>query len=185
MRFFDMTENIDPSDILLTEDQIRSGVERVALEISDAFPATEKLLMIGVLNGAFVFLSDLCRKIQRDIAIDFIQISSYGQNLRSSGNITIKKDCSLSVAGRTVIIVEDIIDSGHSMVYVKNYFALKGAKKIYVCTFLDKKDRREVPLKIDFCGYAIPNYFVVGYGLDAKEKYRCLPYIAKINEEKD
>ncbi|MDD4028148.1 MAG: hypoxanthine phosphoribosyltransferase [Caldisericia bacterium] len=180
-----MSWNIHPSDILLNEDQIQSGVERVALEISNTFPTNEPLLMIGVLNGAFIFLSDLCRRIQRDIAVDFIQISSYGQNLCSSGNITIKKDISLSVFGRSIILVEDIIDSGHSMVFLQQYFALKGAKKIYVCTFLDKKDRREVPLNIDFCGFTIPNHFVVGYGLDAKEQHRCLPYVAIINEEKE
>jgi len=176
---------VDPSNIIVNEDQIRKTVQRIALEISTTFPAEEQLLMIGVLNGAFIFLSDLCREIKRDISIDFIQISSYGQNLRSSGNIEVKKDISLPIYGRNIIIVEDIIDSGHSMVFLKKYFALKGAKKVYVCTFLDKEDRREVPLNIDFYGYKIPPYFVVGYGLDAMEQHRCLPYIAKIKEEKE
>jgi hypoxanthine phosphoribosyltransferase len=180
-----MNWKIQPSDILIDENQIKTAIERLANEITTTYPADEQLLMIGVLNGAFVFLSDLCRKIQRDAAIDFIQLSSYGQNLRSSGNIKIKKDICLPIKGRSVVVVEDIIDSGYSMVFLQQYLTLKGAKTIYVCTFLDKKDRREVPLKIDFCGYVIPDYFVVGYGLDAKEQYRCLPYIAKIQEEKE
>lgn len=180
-----LNRKIEAGDILIHENQIRTAVDRLANEISTTYPADEQLLLIGVLNGAFVFLSDLCRKIQRDAAIDFIQLSSYGQNLRSSGNIKIKKDICLPVKGRSVVVVEDIIDSGYSMVFLQQYLLLKGAKRIYVCTFLDKKDRREVPLKIDFCGYVIPDYFVVGYGLDAKEQYRCLPYVAKIQEEKE
>ena len=176
---------IDESNILVNEEQIRDAVNRIAKEICCRFQSNEQLLMVGVLNGAFIFLSDLCRKIDRDIKIDFIQVSSYGQNLRSSGNIRIKKDISSSVLGRNIIVVEDIIDSGHTMVFLKKYFMLKGAKQVYVCSFLDKTDRREVPLKIDFCGYKIPDYFVVGYGLDAMEQHRCLPFVAKIIEEEE
>ncbi|MCK5848856.1 MAG: hypoxanthine phosphoribosyltransferase [Caldisericia bacterium] len=174
---------LDEEHVLLTKEQIHSGVVRLAQEISNTFPKEDQLLMIGVLNGAFIFLSDLCREIKRDISIDFIQISSYGQKLRSSGNIRIKKDISVPISGRNVIVVEDIIDSGHTMVFLKKYFMLKGAKRVYVCSFLDKLDRREVPLEIDFCGYKIPDNFVVGYGLDAMEQHRCLPFVTKIIEE--
>ena len=169
---------------LLNEEQIQEAVQRLAHEITSTFPEDD-LILIGVLNGAFMFLSDLSRAIDRDIAIDFIQVSSYGQNLRSSGNIQIKKDISLPISGKNIIVVEDIIDSGHTMVFLKKYFSLKGAKNIYVCSLLDKEDRREVPLKIDFCGFKIPDLFVVGYGLDAMEQHRCLLYVTQIIEEKE
>lgn len=133
-------------------------------------------IFVGILKGSFVFLADLARAVELNkLEICFMMVSSYGSGTRSSGNITIKKDLENDLAGKHVLIVEDIIDSGNTLSYMKKYLANRQAASVKICTILDKPSRRETELVPDYCGFTIPDAFVVGYGLDYNEQFRELP----------
>ena len=134
-------------------------------------------MIVGILNGAIVFVTDLMRQIDRQINIDFMSVSSYGNGTTSSGNIHVAKDLNSDIAGRNVLIVEDIVDTGHSMDFLFRQFQARGARSLRLAVLLDKHERREVPVTSHFVGFALPSGFVVGYGLDYAESYRELPAI--------
>lgn len=172
----------DIEKILLTEEQIQERVEEIGVQLTEEY--REKFpLAIGVLKGAVPFLSDLMKRFDSYVEIDFMDITSYGNATVSSGEVKILKDLNTSVEGRDVIIIEDIIDSGLTLSYLVDLFKYRKAKSIKVVTLLDKPSGRKVDLKADVVGFEVPDGFVVGYGLDYAEKYRNLPYIGILKKE--
>lgn len=172
----------DIKEILITEDKIRSRVKEMGKQIFIDYQ-NSNLLMVGVLKGVVPFFADLMRAIDMQINIDFMSVSSYGQKSSSTGEVRILKDLDYSVIDKDVLIIEDIIDSGYTLNYLKKLFLDRGAKSVKICAFLDKIDNREVEVKVDYIGYELPNEFIIGYGLDYAEKYRNLPFIASLKEE--
>ena len=168
--------NKDIESILFTEAEIKARVKEIGQQIKRDFTG-KKPVLIGVLKGTFVFLSDLARCIDLDCSIDFLTASSYGKGAETSGKVTIAKDPGDSLEGKSVIIVEDILDSGVTMSFLKKYLSERNPESISVCTLLDKPERRKTDVKADYFGFLCPNEFLVGYGLDYAEKYRNLPYI--------
>ncbi|MGP4042589.1 hypoxanthine phosphoribosyltransferase [Gracilibacillus sp. D59] len=163
-------------EILISEEQIQAKCkelgEQLTKEYEGKFP-----LAIGVLKGALPFMSDILRSIDTHLEMDFMDVSSYGNEMRSSGEVKIVKDLDTKVEGRDIIIMEDIIDSGLTLSYLVDLFKYRQANSIKIVTLLDKPEGRTVDIKADMVGFEVPNEFVVGYGLDYQEKYRNLPYI--------
>ena len=166
--------------VLLTQEQIWKRAEEIGKQISEDF-AGEELVLIGTLKGAVVWMADMMKTITLDTQIDFVSASSYGSGTVSSGNVKIKKDIELDITGKNVIIVEDIIDTGNTLKYLKGYFQSKNAKCVKICTLLDKPSRRTADIKADYIGFSIDDLFVVGYGLDFNQKYRNLPYVSYLD----
>ncbi len=166
---------------LFTREQINRRVAEMAQEISKDFAGAE-LIALCVLKGAVFFCTDLVRNMSMDVALDFIQISSYGNQKYSSGVVTILKEPQLDMRGKSVLIVEDIIDSGLSMREVFNYIESRGAVKVKTATFLDKPKARKVPFNPDYVGFSIEPQFVIGYGLDFAEKYRNIPEVQVLSD---
>jgi len=167
--------------VLVPREEIQAKTEELARRISEDY-AGKDLLLVGVLKGGFMFLADLCRAITIDVSIDFISVSSYGNTTVSSGVVRILKDIDYDITGKHVLIVEDIVDTGLTLTYLKDLFAAKHCASVKVCTILDKPSRRKVPLEVDYQGIVIPDKFVIGYGLDYAEKYRNLPDVCVIEE---
>lgn len=172
----------DVKEIMFSEQEIKEKVSEIGRKISDDYK-NEDLVVIGVLKGANVFLSDLIRKITLPITIDFMAVSSYGLSTESSGVVKILKDLDFSIEGRNVLIVEDIIDTGLTLKYLYDNLSSRNPKSIKICSLLDKPERRKVDINVDYIGFEIPDKFIVGYGIDYAEKYRNLPYIASLKEE--
>ena len=175
----------DLKRILLTEEQIYARVCELGAMISKDYGSklgNERLLVVCMLKGAFAFMSDLVRNIDLHCEIDFMIASSYGGGTESSGIITIKQDVA-NIKGQHVLVVEDIVDSGHTMKHVMGILAARGPASLALCALLDKPERRVVPVDIAYCGFMIPDEFVVGYGLDYDSKYRNLPYIGVLKPE--
>lgn len=168
--------------VLISEEEIQEAVDRLAKKINEDYQ-DKNIILIGLLKGSVVFMADLMKKIDMKCKIDFIAVSSYENSTKSSGRIKINSDVSQSVEGLDVLIVEDIIDSGNTLDYMLKYFDAKKANSIKICTLLDKPDRREVDIPVDYVGFEIPDEFVIGYGLDYSEYYRNLPYIGVLDEE--
>jgi hypoxanthine phosphoribosyltransferase len=166
---------------LFTRADIERRVAEMGKQISADF-ATDELIALCVLKGAVFFCTDLVRHMTKDVALDFIQISSYGNQKFSSGVVTILKEPQLDMRGKAVLIVEDIIDSGLSMREVFNYIESRGATKVKTATFLDKPKARKVPFNADYIGFSIEPQFVVGYGLDFAEKYRNIPEVQVLSD---
>lgn len=166
---------------LISRAQIEQRIAEMGREIASHFNG-EELIALCVLKGGVFFLADLVRAMDRDVAIDFIQVSSYGNQKQSSGVVTILKEPQLEMSGKGVLIVEDIIDSGMSMVEVHRYIRSRGASKVMVATLLDKPSTRKVPFTAEFVGFTIEPHFVIGYGLDYAEKYRNIPEIQIYSE---
>ena len=164
---------------LIPRSKIDLKIRQIAKEISKDYKG-KKLVLVGVLKGSFVFLADLIRNINIPIELDFVQVSSYGASRVSSGVIKIKKDIDLPIIGKDVLIIEDIIDFGYTMDYLIKFLSHKKPKSIKVCALLDKPSRRKVKVPIAYCGFRVPDEFIVGYGLDLSEKYRNLPDIKSI-----
>ncbi|MCX7857471.1 MAG: hypoxanthine phosphoribosyltransferase [Deltaproteobacteria bacterium] len=165
---------------LLGREEIERIVKRIAKEIERDF-ADEEIIFVCLLKGSFVFASDLIRNVDNPCTVDFLRVSSYGDRMSSSGEIKIIKDLEVDINGKNVIIVEDIVDSGLTLKYVKELLLERGPKRLKICTLLDKRARRKVDLECDYIGYSFDDGFVVGYGIDYAEKYRNLPdiYILK------
>ena len=169
----------------ISEEDILKRVEELAKEIDKDFEG-EEVLLIGLLRGSVVFLSDLCRKLKTADTLDFMVVSSYGNGMESSRNVKIIKDLEENVKGRNVIIVEDIIDTGNTLKKVKEIIETREPKKIKIVTLLDKPERREVDdIEVDYVGFKIPDEFVVGYGIDFAQKYRTLPYVGIVVKENE
>ena len=169
--------------ILLTEEQIQEKVKELAKQVEKEF-AGEELYVVGILKGACIFVSDLIRHIDLDVKIDFMSLSSYGMSLESSGVVKIIKDLDMDVEDKNVLIVEDIIDTGLTIDYLKNYLYARKCKKLKICTLLDKPENKKCNVKADFTGFHLPDEFIIGYGIDCQESYRNLPYIAFVNQDK-
>lgn len=166
----------DCERIMLTEDQLRARVKEVALQVDEIYK-DKRPLVVGILKGSIIFYSDFIRFLTMPVELDFMAVSSYGSGAVSSGKLNIKKDLDRDVAGRDVIIVEDIIDSGFTLANLKALLCERGAASVMIVTLLNKKDRREYDIAPDYNCFDIENEFVVGYGLDYNEQYRSLPYI--------
>ena len=162
--------------VLISSARIQQRVKELAKEISRDYQDKD-LVLIGILKGAFVFLADLARNITIPLALDFIQVSSYGATKASTGVIKIKKDIDLPIVNKDVLIVEDIIDFGYTLDYLRRFISHKKARSVHICALLDKPARHRVDLKVDYLGFTVPDRFLVGYGIDYAERYRNLPYI--------
>ena len=172
----------DVDRILITSEELGARVRELGQQITNDY-AGRDILMIGVLRGAVIFMSDLARAIKRPIDIDFMATSSYGSSTSSSGVVRIIKDLDEVVEGRHLLIVEDIIDSGLTLNYLVENLRSRRPASIKICTLLSKPDRRKVDVQVDYNGFVIPDYFVVGYGLDYDGKYRNLPFIGILKPE--
>ena len=173
----------DILEILLTEEQIQAKVKELAAQLSKEYAGKDPVF-VGVLKGVVIFFADMVRNIDIPCEIDFMSIASYS-GTNSTGRTDIRKDVSVDIKGRHVVILEDIFDTGTSLTYTVNHLLNKQPASLKVCTFLDKPERRRpgITLKPDYTGYVIPNKFVVGYGLDYNEHYRNLPYIGVLKPE--
>lgn len=165
---------MDKLRVLITWDQIAQKVTEMADRITHDF-AGESVVLIGVLKGATIFLADLARQIKLDATFDFISVSSYGKASQHSGEVKLLKDVDQSVEGKNVILVEDILDTGLTLTYLKNIFLARQPRSFKIAVLLDKVPRRLQPIDVDYVGFEIPDEFVVGYGLDFAERYRNLP----------
>jgi len=163
--------------ILLTRARIQKRIREMGKQIRKDF-AGEPLLLVGVLKGAVLFLADLAREIGGEVTFDFIAVSSYGKDTKSSGQVKLNKDLDAGIEGKTVIVVEDILDTGVTLKYLLNVLQQRKPKHLRVAVLLDKPERRIAAVKADYTGFSIPNEFVVGYGLDYAERYRNLPDVA-------
>ncbi len=167
--------------VLISEDELRARVAELGQAIARDYHGRNPVL-VAVLKGAVVFLADLIRATPIELTTDFIGVSSYGAGTRSSGVVKITSDLSIPINDRDVILVEDIIDTGRTIAYLKRNFETRHPRSVRLCVLLDKIERREVDVEVDYLGFTIPNVFVVGYGLDHAGVYRNLPYIAVLDE---
>lgn len=173
----------DIERVLITDEQIKEKIKQLGEKISNDYKQNDNFLLVGVLKGAVLFMSDLIRHIDIPLQIDFMAVSSYGSSTESSGVVRILKDLDETVEGKDLLIVEDIIDSGLTLSYMCNILRSRKPASIKICALLDKPSRRKVDLNVDYLGFEIPDHFVVGYGLDYAEKYRNLPYICVLKPE--
>ena len=165
-------------DVLVSEERIRQVVARLGREISAQYREIEdELIVIGLLRGSFIFMADLVRHIEVPLVVDFMTVASYGDGTVSSGDVKIIMDLDMSIEGRDVLLVEDIVDTGNTFSKVIRMMHNRNPRSLRVCSFLNKPDRRTAEVHIDFCGLDIPDEFAVGYGLDYAQKYRNLPYV--------
>jgi len=167
--------------VLFSREQIARQVAQLGEKITRDF-AGEQVVLIGVLKGAAIFLSDLSRSIQLDATFDFISVSSYGNEKQNSGEVKLLKDVDQSMEGKNIILVEDILDTGLTLSYLRDVLLAKRPKTLHIAALLDKVPRRIQPIKADYVGFEIPDEFVVGYGMDYAEKYRNLPDICVVPE---
>ena len=168
--------------VLLSEEEIKARVQVLGDQLYEAFH-DKNPLFVGVLKGCFIFMADLVRAAQLKSELEFIGVSSYQNGTKSSGVVQITRDLQEDINGRDIIIVEDILDSGNTLVFLKNYLTAKGAASITIVTLLDKPSRREKAITADYIGFVVPDEFVVGYGLDYAQQYRNMPYIGVLKPE--
>ncbi len=170
-------------DILIDQPVLQMRIAELGQQISRDYAHTEGLLLICVLKGGILFLADLMRHLTIPHQIDFMAVSSYGAKAReSSGAVRIEMDLSTDIAGRDLLIVEDIIDSGNTLTYIRRALEVRQPASIKICTLLSKSERREVDIHVDYIGFEIPNKFVFGYGLDLDEYYRNLPFVGIVRQ---
>ena len=173
----------DIAIILISSEEIQARIRELGQRIAQDYAALGDLLLVGVLKGCVMFMVDLARAIPLPLAIDFIATSSYGHSTESSGVVRLLKDLDTDIAGRHVLIVEDIIDSGLTLEYLTSQLRRRNPASLRICSLLNKPDRRVAEVRVDYHGFDIPNEFVVGYGLDYGERYRNLPYIGVLKKE--
>lgn len=167
-------------DDLISAKSIAARVEVMASEITEHYHNTEKLIVIGLLRGSFMFISDLVRELALPVEVDFLETSSYGDSMSSSREVRILKDLRGEIEGRDILVVEDIVDTGHTLHHVIGLLNSRKPARMLVCALLDKPSRREVDVKADLVGFEIPDKFVVGYGIDYAQRNRNLPYIGTV-----
>jgi hypoxanthine phosphoribosyltransferase len=167
-------------DVLISAKAIAARVEALAREISAFYRGTDKLVVVGLLRGSFVFIADLVREIDLPVEVDFLEVSSYGNSTESSREVRIMKDLRGEIEGRDVLVVEDIVDTGYTLQHVLEILGTRHPKRMEVCALLDKPSRREVPVKAKWVGFEIPDTFVVGYGIDYAQRNRNLPHIGAV-----
>ena len=167
-------------EVLIDNDKLMKRVKEMAEELDKEY-AGKTVHLIGILKGSVFFMTDLAKNMKSDVTMDFISVSSYGDGTESSGIVRLNKDLDESIGGKNVVIVEDIVDSGRTLSYVRKLFEDRRPASLKIITLLDKPDRRVVDCKVEMSGFVIPDKFIIGYGLDYAQKYRNLPYIAVIN----
>lgn len=170
----------DLSPVLSKED-IEKAVVKLAQKISNDFHGRD-ILIVGVLKGAFIFLADLVRHMAIPVQIDFVRLASYGCQTQTSGSICLTKELEVDIADRYVLVVEDIIDTGQSLAFLLKYLTLKKPKSVSICTLIDKPERRDSQIVVDYAGFIVEHGFLVGYGLDHAENYRHLPAIYRLQD---
>ncbi len=167
-------------DQMISAKAIAARIEDLASEIEQSFQGTDKLIVVGLLRGSFVFIADLVREIDLPIEVDFLEASSYGDGMESTREVRIMKDLRGKIEGRDVLLVEDIVDTGHTLRFVTGLLKSRKPRKLETIALLDKPTRREVDVKASYTGFEIPDEFVVGYGIDYAQRNRNLPYIGKV-----
>lgn len=167
--------------VLITEEEIANKAREIGAKISEDF-AGEEVLLIGILRGSVPWMAELMKRIDLDVAIDFMACSSYGSGKKTTGQVKINKDLDVDIEGKNVIIVEDIVDSGITLNYLKSYLGNRGPASIRICTLLDKPSGRKVDIHVDYVGFQVEDLFIVGYGLDYDQRYRNLPYISYLDD---
>ncbi len=167
-------------DQMISAKAIAARVESLSREITAHFKGTDKLIVVGLLRGSFVFIADLVREIDLPVEVDFLEASSYGDAMTSSREVRILKDLRGEIAGRDVLVVEDIVDTGFTLHHVVNLLRSRGPARLEVCALLDKPSRREADIRATWTGFEIPDEFVVGYGIDFAQRNRNLPFIGKV-----
>ncbi|MBG9980671.1 hypoxanthine phosphoribosyltransferase [Facklamia sp. DSM 111018] len=173
----------DILSVLVTEEELKATVKRLGKELTEEYQGKD-VIVVGILRGAALFMTDLIREMDCYLEIDFMDVSSYGDATESTGEVRIIKDLDSTVDGKEILIVEDIIDTGRTLKYLVDLLKVRNAKSIKICSLLDKPSRRIMSdLTVDYVGVEVPNEFVVGYGLDYKQKYRNLPYIGVLKPE--
>lgn len=172
----------DIQEVLFSQQQLEERVDQIAQEITRDY-AGKEIVLISLLRGSFVFMADLCRRIDLPCTIDFMSVSSYGSGTSSTGQVQITKDLSGDISGKHILVVEDILDSGNTLSYLLKLLEQRKPASIRLCTLLDKPERRVKPVDVHYSGFTIPDAFVVGYGLDYAEHYRNLPYIGILKPE--
>ena len=170
----------DLTEILLTEQQIDDKIGEMAKEISEDY-AGKQAILVSILKGSFIFMADLVRKLDIDCTLDFMIVSSYGTKSQSTGAVKIIKDLDIDIENKHIMLVEDILDSGLTLSYIKRILETKKPASLRICTLLDKPGRRTADITADYVGFTIPDKFIVGYGLDYAERYRNLPMIGVLN----
>jgi hypoxanthine phosphoribosyltransferase len=170
-------------EVLITQQAIEKRVSEIGEQITNDYKDSEKLLLLGLLRGSVMFVTDLMRKVHHPLTMDFMSVSSYAGSV-STGFIRIDSDHKTNINGWDVILIDDIVDSGYTIHTIRKLLIDRKPKSLKVCALLDKKTRHKVDIAIDYCGFEIPDYFVVGYGLDIDEKGRNLPYIASVDMAK-
>lgn len=175
----------DIERVLLSEEELDAIITRLARQLDKDYAGSDKrLVLVCILKGSVVFMGELMKKITVPVEIDFMRVSSYGGNTKTTGNINIVLDLMRKDMDQCdILVVEDIIDSGRTLSHLVQYLTMKGAKSVRTCTLLDKPSRREVDFQVDYVGQGIPDEFVVGYGLDYNEKYRALPFVGILKRE--
>ena len=168
--------------VLITQDEIHARIQELGDRLYERFH-DKNPMFVGVLNGCFIFMADLVRAAQLKSELEFIGVSSYNNGTKSSGVVQITRDLQRDISGRDIIVVEDILDSGNTLAFLKDYMLAKGAKSITIVTLLDKPARREKAITADLAGFVVPDEFVVGYGLDYCQQYRNMPYIGVLKPE--
>jgi hypoxanthine phosphoribosyltransferase len=168
--------------VLIPADRIQARIKQLGAQIAADYPEGD-LYLLGILKGAFVFLSDLARAIPRPVKIDFIGISSYGKGKTSSGEVKLTRDLDSSIEGADVLVVEDIVDSGVTLTYLVHVLEQRRPRSIRIAALLDKPERRKAPVKVDYVGFRIPDEFVIGYGLDFAEDYRNLSDVCVLEQD--
>lgn len=168
--------------VLITEEELQQKVKEIGLQMREDFQ-DESIVFIVVLKGAFVFAADLIRELKGKVTVDFVVASSYGNQTETTGKVRLLKDIDINITDKHVVIVEDIIDSGLTLSFLREHFKLHQPRSMKICTLLDKPERRKVDLKADYVGFVIPDQFIVGYGIDYAESYRNLPFISTMKEE--
>ncbi|MBQ9984022.1 MAG: hypoxanthine phosphoribosyltransferase [Lachnospiraceae bacterium] len=169
-------------EVMISEEKVDARICELAKQINEDYAGKEVHLVI-ILKGSIFFACELAKRITVPVTMDFMSVSSYGNGMVSAGHITVKKELDEDIEGKDILIVEDIVDSGNTLYHLKNLLEGRGPASIKIITLLDKPDRRVVDITTDYCGFEIPDEFVVGYGLDYAQKYRNLPYIGVIKGE--
>ncbi|BAE73757.1 Hypoxanthine phosphoribosyltransferase [Sodalis glossinidius str. 'morsitans'] len=168
-------------EVMISEQDIAKRIAELGQSISEHYrDSNSEMILVGLLRGSFMFMADLCRVVTVSHEVDFMTASSYGSGMSSSSDVKILKDLDEDIRGKDVLIVEDIIDSGNTLSRVREILALRQPKSLAICTLLDKPDRREVKVTVEWVGFTIPDEFVVGYGIDYAQHYRYLPYVGKV-----
>ena len=169
------------NEVLISKEQLQEKVKELGARITEDFKGQE-VLLVGILKGSVPFMADIMREIDLDLTIDFMSVSSYGSSTKSSGIVKIIKDLDTPIEGKNVIIIEDIIDTGLTLHYLKGYLEARQPKVLKICTMLDKPSRRKIEIEGDYVGFKVEDKYIVGYGLDFNQKCRNLPYISWLKE---